>query len=223
MTHSFQTEFVNRRNHVKRYLAVVSKMERDLQKASWKLSEDRLNVLRAGSFLIIYNLVEAAARSSIEAIHDQMKLSQVPFRSLRRSIRREVIKGFKKRGNPDIHQDMIDVPLELVAAALDIDDQFSGNVDARKFREIADIYGFSTASDTPVTHGGAELLIIKNIRNDLAHGLTSYEEVGRDYPIKRLLDIGIRAGAYTAAILNNVAHYLDNEEFREVATDIAAA
>lgn len=223
MTHSFQTEFMDRRNHVKRYLAVVSKTERELQKASWKLSEDRLNVLRAGSFLILYNLIEAAARSSIEAIHDKMKLSQVPFQSLRRSIRREVIKGFKKRGNPDIHRDMIDVPVELVAAALDVDDQFSGNVDARKFREIADIYGFSTASDTRVTHDGAELLTIKNIRNDLAHGLKSYEEVGRDYPIKLLLDIGVRAGAYTAAILNNVARYLDAEEFREAAPDIVAA
>lgn len=223
MTHSFQTEFASRRNHVKRYLAVVSKMEKDLRRASWKLSEDRLNVLRAGTFLILYNLIESAARSSVEAIHDRMKLSRVPFHELRRSIRREVVKGFKKRGDADTHQDMTDVPLELVAAALDVEDHFSGNVDARRFREIATIYGFSTASNTATTHDGAELLTIKNIRNDLAHGLKTYEEVGRDYPIKQLLDISLRAGAYTATILDNIAHYLDAEEFREAKPATAAA
>lgn len=223
MTYNFQIEFANRRGHAKRYLAVVSQMEKDFQRARWKLSEDRLNVLRAGSFLIFYNLIEAAARSSVEAIHDQMKLTQVPFAELRRSIRREVVKGFKKRGDPDRHQDMIDVPLELVAAALDVEEHFSGNVDARRFREIGEIYGFSTETNKMITHDGAELLTIKNIRNDLAHGLKTYEEVGRDYPIKRLLEISIRASVYVTAILNNVEHYLNAGEFRDAPPAIAAA
>ena len=100
---------------------------------------------------------------------------------------------------------------------------FSGNVDARRLREIAAIYGFSTDSNRSLTHDGAELLTIKNIRNDLAHGLKTYEEVGRDYPIKRLLEISIRATAYMAAILDNVSAYLDAEEFREVPPATAAA
>ena len=145
-----------------------------------------------------------------------MQLSKVPFSDLKRSIRREVIKGFKKRGDPDTHQDMEDVPLELVAAALDVEEHFSGNVDARRVREVAAIYGFSTNSNRSLTHDGAELLTIKNIRNDLAHGIKTYEEVGRDYPIKRLLEISIRATAYMAAILDNVSAYLDAEEFREM-------
>jgi len=223
MTYAFEIEFASRRNHVKRYLAVVSKLERQTRGASWRLFEDRLNILRAGSFLILYNLIESATRSAIEAIHDQIRVTGVPFRELRRTIRREVIKGFKKRGNPDIHQDMLDVPLELVTAALDVEDHFSGNIDSRRIRDMADIYGFSTDSDTSLTHGGAELLTVKNIRNDLAHGLKTYEEIGRDYPIKRLLEISIRTGAYTAAILSNITQYLDAQEFRDVPPTIVAA
>jgi hypothetical protein len=159
----------------------------------------------------------------VQEIHDRMRLGKVPFSDLRRSIRREVIKGFKKRCNPDIHLDMMDVPLGLVAASLDVEDHFSGNVDARHLREIADVYGFSTKSDRSLTHDGAELLTIKNIRNDLAHGLKTYEEVGRDYPIKRLLEISIRSTAYMAAILDNVSVYLDAEEFRELQVKTAVA
>jgi len=223
MTYAFKVEFSSRRNHVKRYLAVVSKTEREVQEIFRKLSEDRLNVLRAGSFLILYNLIESAARSAVQEIHDRMRIGKVPFSGLRRSIRREVIKGFKRRSNPETHLDMTDVPLELVAAALDVEDHFSGNVDARRLREIAVVYGFSTESDRSLTHDGAELLTIKNIRNDLAHGLKIYEEVGRDYPIKRLLEISIRSTAYMEAILDNVSVYLDAEQFREVSEKIVAA
>jgi hypothetical protein len=212
----FQIEFVERSKHVRRYLAVVSRVELEQKNRQiQKVSEDRLNVLRAGTFLILYNLIEAAARTAVAAIHDEMKVKAVPFAELRRSIRREVIKGFKRRGDPDTHQDMTDVPLELVTAALDVEDHFSGNVDARRFRDIAKVYGFSDSTDKKRTHDGAPLLTIKNIRNDLAHGLKTFEEVGRNYPIKLLLDISIRSGAYTSGLLGNIASYLDAEEFRE--------
>jgi HEPN superfamily protein len=223
MTYAFKTEFASRRNHVKRYLAVVSRTEREMHGVFRKLSEDRLNVLRAGSFLILYNLIESTARSAVQEIHDRMRVGKVPFASLKRSIRRQVIKGFKKRSNPETHLDMTDVPLELVAAALDVEDYFSGNIDARRLREIAEVYGFPTNSDRSLTHDGAELLTIKNIRNDLAHGIKTYEEVGRDYPIKQLLEISIRSTAYMAAILDNVSVYLDTEQFRELPEKIVAA
>lgn len=118
---------------------------------------------------------------------------------------------------------MIDVPLELVTAALNVDDHFSGNVDARRFREISNVYGFSTQTDIQLTRSGAALLTIKDIRNDLAHGLKTYDEVGRDYPIKRLLEISIRSSAFVEQILANVANYLDAEEFKELSVANAAA
>lgn len=224
MNHEFQRDFAIRRSHLKRYLAIVSSTERELRRLPLRpLAENKLNVLRAGTFLILYNLIESAARTSIESIHDQMRLARVPFPELRRSIRREVIKGFKKHGNPDLHQDMIDVPLELITAALNVDDHFSGNVDARRFREIAAIYGFSTDTNTTITREGASLLTIKDIRNDLSHGFKSYSEVGRDYPVKQLIEMSIRSTAFVQAVLGNVAHYLDGERFRESTTENVAA
>jgi MAE_28990/MAE_18760-like HEPN len=217
MDRSFILDFNQRRSHVKRYLAVVAATER---KIPWTapgglFGNNRLNILRAGTFLILYNTIESAARLAIQTIHDEMMQKRVPFKRLRRTIRREVVKGFKRRGDADKHQDMKDLPLELVAAALDVEEYFSGNVDARKIKEIAEVYGFSVSTDLKRTRGGADLLSIKTIRNDLAHGHKTYEEVGREYPIKDLLGLSLRATAYVSSILQNIAVYLDAEDFLE--------
>lgn len=224
MAYDFQSDFALRRIQVKRYLAVVREAERELQWAGEsKLSNERLSVLRAGAFLVLYNLIESAARTSIQELHDKMVAERIEFSGLRRSIRREVIKGFKRRANPDSEQDMIDVPVTVVSVALDVDYHFSGNVDAERLRDIAAVYGFSPETNATRTHGGADLLTIKNIRNDLAHGHKTYDEVGRLYTFREILEIGLRAVAYVKAILDNIASYLDAGGFRDPDPAAAAA
>jgi len=110
-----------------------------------------------------------------------------------------------------------------VAISLDVEDHFSGNVDARRVREIGALYGFSTDTDKSRTRAGADLLTIKNVRNDLAHGQKTYDEVGRDYTFKELLEISCRSSAYVKAILDNIAVYLDGDGFLEPDPTVAAA
>jgi hypothetical protein len=176
-------------------------------------------VLRAGTFLILYNLVEASARAALEAIHDAVATGRVPFSSLNAGIRREVVKGFKRNANPEIHDMMTDIPVDIVAVSLDVDYHFSGNVDARLIRNVAELYGFSVDTDTIRTHGGSDLLTVKTNRNDLAHGARTYDEVGRDFTFRDLLEIGLRTMAYVEGILDNVAGYLDTQGYRDMSSE----
>lgn len=105
------------------------------------------------------------------------------------------------------------VPSELVAASLSIEDHFNGNVDARLVRKIADCYMFSADTDKKITRDGSMLLTVKNTRNDLAHGLKSYNEIGRQYPARDLLDMSLRSAAYIEQILANITEYLDNKMY----------
>jgi hypothetical protein len=57
---------------------------------------------------------------------------------------------------------------------------FSGNLDARKIRELADDYGF----DAP--KNGRNLVTITSKRNHLAHGDATFSEIGKDYTEKDL-------------------------------------
>lgn len=215
MTYFFQNDFQRRRSQVKRYFAVVSSAERRLRLSGAKQIEtDRLHVLRAGTFLILYNLVEASSRAALQEIHDTMAAQRVPFAELNIGIRREVIKGFKRNGDPDTHVIMADLPVDFVSASLDVEYHFSGNVDAKLIRGLAMVYGFSSTTDNSITRGGNDLLTVKNLRNDLAHGDKTYDEVGRSHTTRDLLEIGVRTIAYVSSILDNVAKYLDEQGYR---------
>ena len=215
MRYLFLEDFAHRRSQVRRYLAVVSRTEREVRlNGNRKLDTDRLHVLRAGTFLILYNLVEASARAALEAIHDAMSSERVPFSALNAGIRRVVIKGFKRNADVDKHAEMVDVPVEFVSVSLDIEYHFSGNVDSRLIGKIAERYGFSSQTEYVMTQGGKDLKSVKDNRNDLAHGLVSYDEIGRKYTTRDLIGVVYRTILYVENILSNVADYLDAKGYK---------
>ena len=58
-----------------------------------------------------------------------------------------------------------------------------------------------------------DLLTIKVNRNDLAHGIKSFIEVGRDKTADELLEIKDKTISYLRRILKNIEIYLDNQEY----------
>ena len=66
--------------------------------------------------------------------------------------------------------------------------------------------------------GTENLLVVKSNRNDLAHGIKSFEEVGRDKTIEELLKIKEEALEYLRQILENIRDYLDNEKYLDSPT-----
>jgi hypothetical protein len=226
MSYTFLEDFEERKRQVRHYLAVVSKAEREGGLGTSRVQEGRLLTLRAGTFLVLYNLVEATARGAVEAIHDKITTSEVPFTRLTISLRKEVIRLFKKGADPATDHTMDDFPSAFVAIALDQGIKLSGTVDARIIRELAECYGFSDQTDKALTRDGSDLITIKRNRNDLAHGRKTFEEIGRDYTSVDLLLLSRRAMRYMDGILNNVAFYLDNENYLDAelaAAPIAAA
>lgn len=214
MTQTFLQDFEQRKRQVRHYLAVVAAMERQARTGGARTLEGRLLVLRAGTFLVLYNLVEASIRAAIEAIHDKITTSNVPFGALVLSLRKESVRWFKKKANPAVHHTFEDFPAAFVAAALILEEQFSlsGSVDSRAIRELGECYGFSSDTSEP-TRKGSDLLSIKRNRNDLAHGLKTYEEVGRDVTATELMLLARRSMRYMGEILKNIDQYLENADY----------
>jgi len=210
MTAPFLSDFDDRRRQVRHYLAVVLAAEKAAALGSGKRShERRLLTLRAGTFLLLYNLIEATTRGAVEAIHDSITSANVPFGSLTVELRREVIKGFKVAADPDVHHTIPDIAAGFVGIAFEKDVEFAGNVDARLIRKLGASYGFSCDTAKEQTWGGVDLLTIKERRNALAHGDQTFEEVGRDYPSRELVALSRRATCFMKDILENVAAYLE--------------
>lgn len=216
MTAALLSDFNDRKRQVRHYLAIVLRAERIAALGTTtRAQERRLLTLRAGTFLLVYNLIEATTRGAIEAIHDKITTEQVPFGSLTLRLRKEVVRRFIKDADPATNHTMQNLPSEFVSIALDHSIRLSGNVDARFIRELGDCYGFSCQTTKERTWGGTDLVTVKSKRNDLAHGTLTFEDVGRDYPSAELMALTRRSIWFMSEILSNISNYLNNKDYIE--------
>lgn len=209
MSQTFIIDFDDRKRQVRHYLAVVNKAEREAGLGSSRVQDGRLLTLRAGTFLILYNLVEASTRGFLEAIHDEIRGNQIPFHLLNPNLRSEVVRLFKRDASSGSGYGTDDFSSAFVSIALSNSIKLAGNVDAKMIREMSACYGFCCQTNTAITRDGSDLVTIKRNRNDLAHGRKTFEEVGRDHTASDLLLLARRAMRYMDGILKNVASYLD--------------
>ncbi|MEZ2226354.1 MAE_28990/MAE_18760 family HEPN-like nuclease [Microcoleus sp.] len=182
------------------------------------LDPELAKTLRANGFLLLYNLVESTMRNAIEAIFEELKNKAISFDNLKPKIKIVVLQNLKNRSPKKIHLTINQISTDIITATFEREELFSGNVDARLIKEIAEKYGFSYQTDFAKTKNGQNLVVIKSNRNDLAHGIKSFEEVGGDQAIEELLEIKEEVVEYLTQILQNIRDYLDNEEYLELLT-----
>ena len=129
-----------------------------------------------------------------------------------------VLQNLKKRSPKKIHLQINQISTDIITATFERQELFSGNVDARLIKKIAQKYGFSYQTDFAKTKNGKKLVDIKDKRNDLAHGVKPFKEVGGDRVIEELLEIKEEVIEYLRQILQNIKIYLDNQEYLDVTT-----
>ena len=183
------------------------------------LDPELAKTLKANGFLLLYNLVESTIRNVIEAIFEEFKNKSISFDQLKPEIKLIVLQNLKNRSPKKIYLTINQLSTDIITATFEREELFSGNVDARLIKEIADKYGFSYQTDFAKTRNGQNLVVIKSNRNDLAHGIKSFEEVGGYQTLEELLEMKEEVIEYLTQILENVKTYLDNEEYLEVNTN----
>ncbi len=182
------------------------------------LNPELTKTLKANGLLLLYNLVESTMRNGILAIFDEFKNQAISFDQLKPKIQMIVLQNLKKRSLEEIHLQINQISTDIIIATFDPEKLFSGNVDAKLIKEIAEKYGFSYQTEPTKTKNGENLLVIKRNRNDLAHGVKSFKEVGGDRVIEDLLKIKEEVIEYLRQILENIKTYLDNQEYLDVTT-----
>jgi len=181
----------------------------DLDLTGKSISKDDLfKTLKANGFLLLYNLVESTLKNALEAIFDELRRKSVTFDSCRLELRTQILKNLRKHNVEKIVRSMSVISTDVVVATFRKEEAAAGNVDAKVIREIAKLYGFaypSLKSD--------ELLTVKTSRNDLAHGLKSFSEVGRDFDLARLDGIRKEVCAFLRELIESVADYLNSAAY----------
>jgi hypothetical protein len=216
-------DFSQRSKEVSKYFIFLKTLEQGTIKLSMegmdgkpkikKLDSDLEKTLKASCFLLLYNLVESTMRNAIEAIFDELSTQEVSFDKVRPEIKKIVLRNIKKCNPDKIIVSITTISIDIISACFDKEDLFSGNIDGKLIKDLASDYGFSYKTDARKTGNGQDLLTIKSNRNDLAHGIKSFSEVGREKSADELLMIKSKVINYLKQILMNLETYLDNKEY----------
>lgn len=177
-----------------------------------------VKVMKANSFLLIYNLIESSVKLSITEIYDSITLTGNKYDDLSEQIRKiwilENYKNFKNRGTDFIFGAISDIAEDIIDIKFRSEKVISGNIDGRKVSEFAAQIGFSNTTHH-LAKNGVKLYQVKKLRNDLAHGSISFSECGRQYTYEDLFETKQQVIIYLRGILNNIKKYVDDEKFKK--------
>ena len=137
------------------------------------------------------------------------------YEDIREELKKVVLKNFKDCSTDKLLSKVTNISIDIVSKCFDSEKIISGNLDARKIKDFAKSYGFSYQTNSQITKDGKELLTVKNKRNDLAHGVFSFCDCGKDYAIEELLKIKQEVISYLREILQNIEEYLNIEAYYE--------
>ena len=186
------------------------------------IDDQTQRILKATALLILYNLAESTVRGAISAVYKAISHDDLTLAGLRVEIRdvwlkyrtSDLTKG--PVGVDTIRAKTHSIVEEIIEQAfVTIDERFisiSGNLDARKIRKLAEEHGFS-AKVIRSANQGTSLKIVKDKRNELAYGVTSFARCGGEFVPSQLETIKKETVIYLRNILRNVKRYIDGREY----------
>ena len=219
-----QTEFQDRVAEIEAYFSFIKNVDNqdilfiqsDRQSLAYLpgTQEDLLRTFKASAFLLLYNLMESTISNAIEAIFEELDSQRISFDSCREEIKCVILENLKQHNPKRILTSINYISNDIVVKTFKKEEVVSGNVDARKIRDIADGYGFSKPYD-PLRKGDS-LLTVKSHRNDLAHGSKSFADIGRNFTVPDILRIKTEVIDYLSTMLSNVDSYISQREYLSI-------
>ncbi len=192
------------------------------QPLSVNMDAEFLDIMKANSFLILYNLIEFSIRKGFLEIYYQIEQNGYSYETLRQEIRDIWIKyHYKKVFNPEANWNTAQKEAALIAKEITNNSiiqlgekaiPISGNLDAKEIRRVCELHKISYAV-SPSAKGGSQLLTVKTKRNELSHRNISFPDCGQEFTLDDLEEIKNEVIIFIRSILNNMKDYVDNKQY----------
>lgn len=168
--------------------------------------------LKAEFLILLYNIVESTICDCLNTLYDSIADENLTYSEVTQEIRNMWRLSLKRGSNPDYQK--TDLELEdtrIVFERLSIN--ISGSLDLRKIIEVFSKHG-CTIDESNREKYADSFLIVKNKRNNLAHGNISFSECGSFYMISDLLKFKNDIIRGLQEIVIQVREHISNRKYR---------
>lgn len=228
-------DFDDRLKEIDAYLDLLDSLERQTQLgpptiAGKKITTQQQRILYSSVYLQLYNLVEATANWCIKAVTEATSdNSRWKPQDLETNVRREWVRTTARTHtnfNPDNRLSeavkFCDTILDsLPIAEWKVEKGGGGNWDDRAIEDVAKRIGcelkikkvVETAAKRHIRNDLNSLGLVKDLRNNLAHGDISFEQCGEGVTVGDLRDIKDCTTDYLKEVMESFGKYIDNYHF----------
>lgn len=163
-----------------------------------------MNTMKSSALLMIYNVVESTMTNLLQDVFDHLHANNVSFDSLNNKMKTLVLSYSKRRNSATLVEKMGVSAMNLVVACFERTEVFSGNLDCKKIRDTLKDVGVSSQ------HNYAEkaLQVVKVERNDLAHGVKSFSDCGKNYSAKQLRELHVKSAVILERVIEDFERFL---------------
>lgn len=171
---------------------------------------DFSKILKSNFILLIYNLIEAVIVNAFQDIYNNIKKEKCNYNLIIPEIKnlwskkQLKLKENKNKNKHEIIDTIINDIIELSKEHI----EKKGNFDDNVIRSICKEHGIKYSKCD-----GSKLGFVKNNRINLAHGIMSFSECGRDLTTNDLKEIMDSVLKFIESILNDMKEYHDNKLF----------
>lgn len=183
--------------------------------------QDFLIILKANSFLVLYNLVEASVKNFIIGIYDEVSMQDLCYNEICDKLKKMWIDVYYNdlshtTTNYSQHKEKAKKMIEFIITENKVvfgnEVKLSGNADLQQIKRMFDKHGMSIDSSV-IQNVGEGLLEVKNKRNHIAHGNISFIEGGRDSSITDLNQYKDEIIRFLSALSSEVSEYINNQKY----------
>lgn len=219
------SEFEEKVEEINEYFSFIEKtthLRLDISEEMIYVTQTVFNTLKSSLFLLLYNLIEASFRKSLEKICYQIKQDNLKYKEVIPAIKKIWIeKKYKNFENIKIPQNMqkseyIMKKIDSIAedtVKITSKNELSGNVTPSVIKESVNKYGL-VAQDISEEDYNHPLCTIKDRRNWLAHGNQSFNECSRDTTIIELKIIKNESIEYMRFILSHIKTFIEDKQYK---------
>ena len=229
---AIKTSFAARRREISTYLQMLEFIEQggsmlgsSDRGPSFQIGVSTRHVLKASVFLHLYNLVESIVTACLKHVSREVVDSRLGYHQITRAWQQRWVSQKDELSNP---QRRLTALLEmcdevLSQAPLRVHPKFPiGNFDDRVIEKLLrDDYGIGltlspklrTAINRHVVNRYGPIVHIRRRRNDLAHGLASFSDCGRDVSIVELRRWTAPVFWYLRAVMGQLDQHLRERQF----------